>query len=80
MNVEFEPSLSHIRVNELMNVTPNANVSVSPYVHKHLLCMFCVCALLFILETISLYNPVSLPQMMWVWQDMVRNSLWELFY
>lgn len=43
MNVEFEPSSSHIKVNEVMNVTPNASVSASPYPHKHVLCMCCVC-------------------------------------
>lgn len=39
MNAEFEPSSSHVKVNEVMNVTPNASVSASPYPHKHALCM-----------------------------------------
>lgn len=47
MNVEFEPSSSHIKVNELMNVTPNASVSISPYVHKHLRYMCSVCAFVY---------------------------------
>lgn len=47
MNVEFEPSLSHIKVNELMNATLNSSVSVSPFPHKHILCLCSVCGFVY---------------------------------